>query len=128
MRKRIVAAITGVVWLAAVGSAVALTYALHRPLEIRQVARSWPARWLDVSAVRQVVDEAREERVAPSFLPMPAMVVRGDLESETAPTAAQTLGVAQMQAPDEVVIGPGVVTYPLAGPSKRDGGATPGVH
>jgi hypothetical protein len=127
MKKRIVAAITGGVWLAAIGSAVALTYALHRPLEVRQVTRSSPARSLDVPAARQVVDEEHEARGAPSFLLMPAMVVRGDLESETAPTAAQTRGVAEMQAPDQVVIGPGVVTYPSARPSKR-GGATPGVH
>ncbi len=78
-----------------------------------------------MSAARQVVDEECEVRVAPSFLLMPAMVVRGDLESETAPAAAQTRGVAEMQSDDEVVIGPGVVTYPPAGPWKRDGGATP---
>jgi hypothetical protein len=128
MKKRIVAAITGGVWLAAIGSAVALTYALHRPLEVRQVGRSSPARGLDVPAARQVVEEEREERGAPSFLLMPAMVVRGDLQSETAPAPTPTRGAAEMQAPDEVVIGPGVVTYPPAARSKRNRDATPGLH
>ncbi len=112
MNKRIVAAITGGVWLAAIGSAVALTYALNRPLEVHHVAQSWPSRDLDVAAPRPVVDEGRMD-LAPPVLQMPPMVVFG-----TAATEPRDRGVAEMQGPGGLIIGPGVVTYPAKVPSK----------
>jgi len=124
MKKRTVTAVTCGVWIAAIGSAVVLAYIPIRPLEVRQVARSWHARVLDVPATRGVVDEEPEEDIAPQVLEMPPLWVLGHVE-QAARADARTRGVAEMQAPGEVIIGPGVVTHSPVGPSESDGGAPP---
>jgi hypothetical protein len=111
MKKRILAAITGGVWIAAIGSAAALTYTLNRPVELRDVS-SWSGRTRDVDNPRQAVEGTAVVLHAEE---MPAMVVVGHLR--------QRRGVAEMMPPDDLIIGPGVVTHVPEGPSRSDGGA-----
>ncbi len=125
MKKRTVTAVTCGVWLAAIGSAVTLAFVPIRPLEVRQVARSGHARSLDVQAAKGVVDEEPEETLAPQILEMPPLWVVGHVEQRAARADARTRGAAEMQAPGEVIIGPGVVTHSPVGPSESDGGAPP---
>jgi hypothetical protein len=112
MKKRILAAITGGVWIAAIGSAAALTYALNRPVELRDVTSSWSVKTRDVDNPRQAVEETAVVSYAEE---MPAMVVVGHLR--------RGRGVAEMMPPDDLIIGPGVVTHVPEGPSRSDGGA-----
>jgi len=102
MKKRILAVVTGGVWVAAIGSAVALTYALNRPVALRDVTSSSPSRWREVDGPRQFVEPAMLE---PEIEEMPAVLVLGNLR-----TVARGRGVAEMQPMHEVIIGPGVVT------------------
>jgi hypothetical protein len=102
MKKRVVAAITGCVWIAAIGSAVVLTYALNHPHHIRGVTSSWSAK-TRVTEPRQVVEEPM---VVSDVLQMPTVIVVGDLGPSGPRAPAPERGVTEMQPPDEAVAGP----------------------
>jgi hypothetical protein len=103
MKKRIVAAVAGGVWLAAIGSAAALTYTLDRPIVLVHTSSSQAA---TTQSPTQLLEAAQEETtIDPSALVMPEAIIVGN------PSSARP-GVAEMQGADDVTIGPGVVSYP----------------
>jgi len=103
MKKRIIAAIAGGVWLAAIGSAAALAYAIDRPVVLVQTTSSRAVTARGQSQLLEAADE--EATIDPSALEMPGATIVGY------PSSTQ-LGVAEMQGADDMTIGPGVVTYP----------------
>jgi hypothetical protein len=107
MEKRIVAAIAGVVWLSAVGSAAVLSYALNRPAVTVEGTGLQTAAFQGESCLRPATDEV----IGSSVLELPAVVIVGEAQPAT--------GVAEMQGVDDVIIGPGTVTYPAGAPSAR---------
>ena len=119
MKKPILIAMTGGVWVAAIGSAAVLAYALNRPLVLRDVANSRPARGRYVAESRTAVDETR---CASTAVEMPAMVVVGRLAPTGRRPSAQARGVAEMQGHDEAIIGSGFVTH-MPEENSRIGGA-----
>lgn len=107
MEKRIVAAIAGIVWLSAAGSAAVLSYTLNRPVATVEAAARQTAAFQGESSLRPPADEL----IGSSVLELPTVVIVGQAQPGT--------GVAEMQGADDVVIGPGIVTYPTGAPSAR---------
>jgi hypothetical protein len=105
MKKQIVAAAAGGVWLAAIASAATLVYTLNRsPVPRTVVAPPWSSRVLEIRPERR---SAGPELI----IEMPTMFVTA--RPPGAPSASTpSRGVAEMQPADEVLIGPGTVTHP----------------
>ena len=110
MNKRSIAAITGGVWLAAIALAVAAGVALNHPRVFRDVSSSFPSKARITGEPRQPADETAESPV----LQIPPTVIVGDPRSSAR-------GVAEMQGRPQVIIGPGIVTYPQESFAKSDG-------
>jgi|SRR5579859_2970895 len=103
MKKRIIAAIAGGVWLAGIGSAAALTYDLDRPLVLIPATSS---RTLTAGGSTQLLEAAHEETtVESSAVVMPEATIVA-YPSSTPP------GATEMQGTTDLIIGPGVVTHP----------------
>jgi hypothetical protein len=113
MKKRVVAAITGGVWIAAIGSAVVLTYALNHPHHLRSATSSWTPNAREAIEPRQAVDEPE---VVSQVLEIPTVVIVGELAPPALRGAVQERGVTEMQSPDDLIIGPGVVRHQPASP------------
>jgi hypothetical protein len=124
MNKRIIAAITGGVWLLAVGSAIAVGFVLDRPLVLRDDSGSWLSRARRINPARQIAVE--EEAAESPVLQVPTVLIIGNLRSDGLRAPATGRGVAVMQAPDEVIIGPGVVTHYPEPATKRDAAPSTG--
>jgi hypothetical protein len=108
MRKQIVAVAVGGIWLAAISSAAVLVYALNRPPVLSADARApRPAKMLEMRPGRPAA-----ETVESSVLEIPTVTIVGYLSPPATPASSTRRGVAEMQPPDELIIGPGVVTHP----------------
>jgi hypothetical protein len=103
MKKRIIAAIAGGVWLAAIGSAAALTYAIDRPVVFVPTTSSRAVAARGQSQLAETADE--QATIDQSAMEMPGATIVGY------PPSTQ-LGVAEMQGAGDLTVGPGVVTYP----------------
>jgi hypothetical protein len=108
MKKRIVAAIAGGVWLAAIGSAAVVTYAIHRPVVLGHATSSRAA---TARSHTELLEAAEDETTVDSLaMEMPGATIVGYL-STLPPALSTRLGVAEMQGADDLTIGPGVVTH-----------------
>ena len=110
MNKRTMTAITGGVWLAAIAMAFAAGVALNHPRVFRDVSSSFPSKARITNEPRQPGDVTAESQV----LQIPPTVIVGDPRSSAR-------GVAEMQGRPQVLIGPGIVTYPQESFAKSDG-------
>jgi len=110
MNKRTMAAIPGAVWLGAIAMAVAAGVALNHPRGFRDVSSSFPSNARITNEPRQPADVTAESPV----LQIPPTVIVGDPRSSAR-------GVAEMQGRPQVIIGPGIVTYPQESFAKSDG-------
>lgn len=111
MNKRTMAAITGGVWLGAIAMAVAAGVALNHPRVFRDVSGAFPSNArITNNEPRQPADVTAESPV----LQIPPTVIVGDPRSSAR-------GVAEMQGRPQVIIGPGIVTYPQESFAKSDG-------
>jgi hypothetical protein len=97
MEGRIIAAIAGVIWLAALASAVVLVYAINRPAAVVPSGSPQAAAFTGASSLHPSADD--DTFIGSSVLELPTITIVGT-------------GVAEMQGKDEVIIGPGVVTHP----------------
>jgi hypothetical protein len=100
VEKRIAAAIAGVVWLSALASAAGLSFGLNRPVAVEESTTGVATR----TAGSYLVPAAADEKVGTSVLEVPTVTIVGEVPPST--------GAAEMQRPDDVIIGPGIVTYP----------------
>ena len=95
MSKRVAALVAGGLWLAGVGLIVAVSFARPKPAAVGVEMLS-----ASVQGESQLLP-AQEEMVWSSELEIPTVVVVGNAQ-----------GVTEMQGKDDVIIGPGTVTYP----------------
>jgi hypothetical protein len=101
MEKRSAAAVVGTVWLSAVATAAVLSYVVNRPAVIAEGMTTGVATRTEASHLRPTVDEINDSPV----LELPTVIIVGD-------RPAGRRGIAEMQRPDDMVIGPGLVTHP----------------
>ena len=97
-RKRIMAVTVGV-WLAAAGSAAALTYELNRPLVERQASAATSPRLLTASAAT-VVDGAEPTESFVLQLPPTTIVARAAHRPVTARAEKATRDISTMRCAD----------------------------
>jgi hypothetical protein len=99
MKKRTVVAITLGAWLAAVGSASALTYELNRPLHLAPATSAVPG--APHAAQGGVLQPAAEPPIAlESVLHMPLVTIVGPLLPAVAPEAPAVPGSPPMLCSD----------------------------
>ena len=115
MKDHTIALITGGVWLSAIGSAALLVYALDRPLELRDLQRSFPSKTSERAPERHPAEEPIESAV----MQMPVADIGGSRGRATRSTLAGRQGVTEMQPANEVLIGPGIIMHSAAPISTR---------
>jgi hypothetical protein len=96
MKKWFVSSVA--VWMAAIGSAAFLIHKINGPLDQVQAADTMPAYAAEPT---QAADEPVVDRAEPAVLELPVVTIVGRVR-----------GTAEMQGKDDLIIGPGTVTYP----------------
>jgi hypothetical protein len=96
MQNHIIAVIVGGVWLSAIGTTVAATWALNRPLAAPSVIRS-EIEATSPSPPGGTPPQADEETAEPATLEMPMVTIVGHYSSLASPAPSRSEGVAEMQ-------------------------------
>jgi predicted TIM-barrel enzyme len=107
MKKRIIAAIAGGIWLSAVGTAATLSYAITRPVVLLDAARVGHASMAGATQLREAVEETIES----SVLEMPTVTIVGYYSPAMSSPSERLRGATEMQRADDLIIGHGVVTH-----------------